>query len=147
MGGLRHTSGLHLDRQCIVVGLANPLSVRGDCRILHDLAGRDRPEAHRRNGYAIGKALCPGTAPGEVTGNLIRFVRDFPGAGARLESIVLTGTTVIGVDVGRDHHIAQLDVGPESAGDTYEQQGERIELGDRALREHCRGLVSLADQP
>src|SRR3984885_13633489 len=101
---LRYSCGLHLNGHGIVVVLSDPPSVIRDCRILHDLAGGDRPEVDLRNWADARETPRPLARPGQMPGNLIGPVRDLPDPGPGLKSIVLASTPVVRIDVGCHDH-------------------------------------------
>ena len=79
-------------------------------------------------------------------GNLIGLVWDLPRLWSGLEAVVLTGAAVIGVDLAADDDIAKLDVGPQTAGDSDEERGDRGELRHRSLCENRGWMISLTDE-
>src|ERR1700733_6544445 len=144
MRGLGHPRRLHLNGQSIVVMLADPASMTGNSRVLHDLAGGDWPETDLRNRRAGWQAPGPVPSPGEVPRNLVCSVGDFPDARPGLESVILAGTAVVCVDMRRYHHVAEVDFGPQRSGHADEQNGSRSKLGYSSLGQDCRRVVPLA---
>src|SRR5690606_39646067 len=79
---LGDSGAFHLERVSVVEVFANPDGVVGDARVVHDFASGDRSEMHCR--FRGGKVQSgrPASGPGDVSGDLLQLVRNFPGAWA-----------------------------------------------------------------
>jgi hypothetical protein len=118
--GLRHPGRLHFDGQRVVVVVADPSGLLGQCRVLHDLASGDRSEVGLRTVARLWTAV-PTLGPDQMLHDLGRPMGDLPGPRPGFETVVLAGPAVVGVHLRGDHDVAEFDVRPQRAGDADEE--------------------------
>jgi hypothetical protein len=62
-----------------------------------------------------------------------------------MKSLVILFSALIAVDPGRDHYVTDIDLGPECARHTDDQNRDGVQPCDEPLRKDPRGHVALTD--